>query len=108
MTEVIVRFTREGFHRWADAPEHRIYLRETHRHLFYVEASLEVFADDREVEFHDFLDFCQLHFPSGDFGNQSCEMLARGLVEKITRQYPNRRVSVGVFEDGEVGARVTG
>jgi hypothetical protein len=106
--EIIVRFAVEGFHQWSDATSRRDYLRALHRHLFHVEASVEVTADDREIEFHDFLDFCRAVFPGGNMGGQSCEMMARGLVEKITRHYGQRRVTVAVFEDGEVGARVTG
>jgi hypothetical protein len=105
--EIVVRFTVEGWHRWPDAPPPRAYLAARHRHVFHVEAGLEVYADDREIEFHDFLDFCRAALPGGEFGGQSCEHLARALLEKITRRYPGRRVLIGIFEDGEVGARVT-
>lgn len=107
MTDVIVRFTREGWHYWADAPSERAYLGFSHRHLFHVEVSVAVTGDNREIEFHDLLDFCKANFPEGDYGGQSCEMLARGLGEQITLQFPKRSVTVAVFEDGEVGARVT-
>jgi hypothetical protein len=106
-TEVLVRFTREGFHQWADAPPHRAYLAHRHRHLFFVEVMVEVRRDDREIEFHDLLDYCRSLFPGGDLGGASCEQVARALWEAITQRYPGRRVTVGVFEDGEVGARVT-
>lgn len=106
-TEVIVRFTREGFHCWPDAPPHRAYLAERHRHLFHIEVALEVFEHDREIEFHDLLDFCRQQFPGGEMGSASCEQMAKRLAENITRRFSGRRVSVGVFEDGEVGARVT-
>jgi len=66
-----------------------------------------VFEDDREVEFHDFLDFCKAEFMGGQLAGFSCEHLARGLGTKITRAYVGRRVMVSVFEDNEVGARVT-
>ena len=105
--EIIVRFTSEGWHHYPDAPMERAYLAYLHRHLFHVEASIEVLHDDREIEFHDFLDFCRAAFPTGRLGAQSCEMLARDLANKITLQWSDRRVIVSVFEDGEVGARVS-
>jgi hypothetical protein len=104
--EIVVRFTVEGFHQWSGAPAHRAYLGTPHRHLFHVEAAIEVTADDREIEFHDFLDFCRQAFTGGNMGGQSCEMMARGLVKQITHRYEGRCVTVSVFEDGEVGARV--
>lgn len=105
----VVHFQTLGFHRWPDAPEHRAYLRDRHRHLFYVEVSLEVFHNEREVEFHDLLQFCEDTFgfkiiPNADVLGKSCETMAEELIEKITRQFGNRRVKVSVFEDGEVGA----
>lgn len=104
MTEIIVRFQVEGWHCWPGAPDHRAYLRTPHRHMFHVDVSMPVGHDDREVEFHDLLDFCRAAMPPGDYGHRSCEMLARELYQKITRRY-TRRAVVSVFEDGEVGAR---
>lgn len=106
-TDIVVRLTFEGFHRWPGAPDHRAYLRDSHRHLFHVEARVEVHHDDRELEFHDVQGFLREVLPHGDLGARSCEMLARELVNAITRRYGERRVRVGVFEDGEVGAEVT-
>lgn len=108
LTHVVIRFVQEGFHRWVNAPELRAYLAQRHRHLFHVEVALQVFDEDREVEFHDLLDFCKAAFPTGDFGGRSCETLAKDLQNTITCRYPNRQVIVSVFEDGEVGARVSG
>lgn len=106
-SEIVVRFTAEGWHCWPQAPDRRAYLRQSHRHLFHVEARLQVLHNDREVEFHDLLDFCRENFPSGDLGSRSCEMLASGLLDKIKDRHAGRSVSVGVFEDGEVGAVVS-
>lgn len=105
-TEIIIRFTAEGFHHWPGAPEKRAYLADSHRHLFYVEVALEVFKQDREVEFHDLLDLSRDYFGTGDFGAQSCETLAHNLLRVIIEDFPGRDVAVSVFEDNEVGARV--
>jgi hypothetical protein len=112
MIKTVIRFDTVGWHFWKDAPDSRAYLRDSHRHLFKIEVHLQVFHDDRDIEFHDLLDFCKNEFGALDpkvkggidFGGQSCEALARKLYWKIVLQYPNRKVTVGVFEDGEVGA----
>ncbi len=107
-TMISVRFSFVGFHRWPAAPSSHEYLASRHRHRFEVEARVEVFEDDREIEFHDFLDFCRSGLAEGDWGSASCEMMAAGLARTIVAEYPGRDVSVAVFEDGEVGAICTG
>ena len=102
----VVRFTREGWHRWPGATPERMYLASSHRHLFFVEVEIEVKHDDREIEFHDLLDFCKAQFPTGDFGAASCEMLGAELGRTIQYRWPCRALTVGVFEDNEVGAKV--
>lgn len=104
--EIVVRFSVEGFHRWPGAPGNRYYLANIHRHLFYLEVTLAVTHDDREVEFHDLLDFCRVEFPGGDMGFMSCEMMARNLLTKIAQRWDGRAICVSVFEDNEVGAMV--
>lgn len=66
---------------------------------------MEVRHEEREIEYHDLLDFCKGHFPGGDMGTQSCETMARTLATKIAVRYPKRQITVSIFEDGEVGAR---
>jgi len=106
-TLATVRFTSEGLHQWLGAPKNRYYLAFPHRHLFHVEAQVQVFHDDREIEFQDLLDFCLGVFPSGDLGTSSCEMLAKGLFSKLVSRYgADRYICVSVFEDGEMGATV--
>lgn len=106
-TVAIVRFQKEGFHMWSDAPPARSYLAQRHRHMFHVEAQIALKHDEREIEFHDFLDFCKANFPGGELGSQSCETMARKLIDLIYRKWPYRAISVSVFEDSEVGAIVS-
>jgi len=106
VTWASVCFTREGWHCWPAAPEHRAYLRASHRHLFHVEVRITVTHHDREIEYHDLLDFCRGQFPGGDLGPQSCEALAARLRAAVMQQWPGRRCGVHVFEDGECGAIV--
>lgn len=103
---ITVRFQVEGWHHWPDAPEHRAYLGRDHRHMFHVEVSVPVAEDDREIEFHDLLDFARIRFGGGQMGGQSCEMMARDLCRRVTVRY-DRPATVRVFEDGEVGATVS-
>lgn len=96
----------EGWHAWPAAPEPRAYLATPHRHLFKVLVELEVFHDDREIEFHDLLDFVRSLLPGPNLGAQSCEMMAKSLGHSIRSRWPGRDCLVSVSEDGEVGARV--
>lgn len=103
---IIVRFAVEGFHNWPDAAGDRSYLAARHRHMFHVEVQIAVTHNDREIEFHDFLDFCKANCAKGELGAYSCEDIAEDLINKITLWRSGRKVIVKVFEDGEVGARL--
>lgn len=105
-TEIVIRFTAEGFHYWPGASGERDYLGARHRHLFHVAAGIDVTHDDREIELHDFLDECKGLWPGPELGSWSCERIAREIVNDIERRY-GRSCWVEVFEDGEVGARVS-
>jgi hypothetical protein len=104
---ICVKFEVVGFHHWPQAEGQRQYLRYKHRHKFYYKVWLGVFADDREIEFHDFMEWCQAEVRLEHFETRSCEALARDLLEKITARFSGRSVSVQVFEDNEVGAEVS-
>lgn len=106
----------EGTHFYGEAPDEVAYLRESHRHMFGIRAEVEVFHDDREVEFimmKHFLDSCltkNYHWCSVrrlfDFGRTSCEMIATCLVGELRVKYGERNITVTVDEDGENGAVV--
>jgi hypothetical protein len=104
-TFAIVRFRVPGIHYWPGPPKHRQYLLNAHRHLFHVECGIEVKHNDREIEFQDLLDRAQHKFMLG--GRMSCEMAAKGLLKHLQKRFPERRMYVDVFEDGECGARIT-
>lgn len=106
MTTIWVNYMFEGFHRWETAPTHRQYLRSRHRHLFYVRAEIQVFENDREIEFHDFIDFCKEHLNDVPYLANSCEHMAHHLLDAIIKKHPDRWVKVSVSEDNEVGATV--
>jgi hypothetical protein len=109
-TDIWVTFDKVGFHRYPDAPEEVSYLRETHRHVFMFKVEIQVFHDDREIEFHMFKNWLTSLYEGGDLqvDYKSCEMLAQELIDKIVLKYncSMRTVAVTVSEDGECGATV--
>ena len=50
---IFVTFQKEGLHKWPDAIDHPgvEFLANEHRHMFHFRVDLQVFHDDREVEF---------------------------------------------------------
>lgn len=107
-TNIVMRFTFEGFHHWPDAEGARAYLGHPHRHLFHVEIKMSVRHADREVEFHDLRDLGRSWLPEGSqFGGQSCETIGSILLGKLQARFGmDRAYVVSIFEDGEVGAEV--
>ena len=67
---------------------------------------LQVFHDDREVEF--ILFKRELEKLYGDsvleIDHKSCEMLAEDLAKYVDDHYPGRKMKISVSEDGENGA----
>lgn len=107
-TKIWITFAIPGIHCYPDAPEDVAYLRSPHRHLFKFKVTLSVFHDDREVEFHQLLNWCRAQY-QGDLtvDYKSCEMIARELAYKLTCYSATPRyIEVEVSEDGECGAVV--
>ena len=113
-TWVVVRHRFDALHHWPNAPVHRAYLGQDHRHLFHVEMRIQVFDDDRALEFHDILKKLQREWcvpgtradGMNDIGAMSCEMVAKSILSAARREYDKRAMKVSVFEDGENGAIV--
>lgn len=103
-----VTFQRAGFHRYPDAPDDVRYLALKHRHLFKFKVGIEVFHDDREIEFHQFLSWLEnLYGSILVLDYRSCEMIADDLAREIQSRYPNRDLEIEVSEDGECGVSAT-
>lgn len=126
MTRFIrVKTQFEGLHRWPKAPAPDDYLRSPHRHLFVVEADIEVFHDDREVEINEATRWLDTIIPGFadqipatpgadprcaplDFGTRSCEELAALTAEAILNRFGrDRSLRCAVLEDGILGAGVS-
>jgi hypothetical protein len=106
---VWAKLTFEGWHSWPDAPEHRFYLRSSHRHLFHVTVEVPVTHDNRQIEFHDLLDKAKVAVADlpRSLGSMSCEQIAVHIGERVRETMVVPWVNVVVSEDGEVGASVT-
>lgn len=97
-----------GFHRWPEAPDHRAYLRDKHRHQFEVTAWVVVDHAARQVEFHDLRTLITswwLRTPD-DRGASSCEAMADDLAAFLSEQCHLTVAEVQVSEDGYDGARI--
>ena len=107
---VKIKSNFEGYHKWSKAPDDISFLRNLHRHIFYVIATIEVFEDDREIEFFQCKRFIKtvtstMLVKLGD--RVSCEQMAEYLRYKLHLRYSDRRyVKVEVNEDNENGSIV--
>lgn len=106
-----VTLSREGVHRYPAALTDPAlsevkFLGYDHRHVFHIRADLEIFHEDREVEFILFKRWLESLFVDStlQLDYKSCEMIADDLAEKIHDKYPNRKIKISVSEDGENGS----
>jgi hypothetical protein len=110
MKMIWVTFQKKGLHKYPQAATEETladvsYLGSIHRHLFKFKVSIEVFHDDRELEFHQFLNWLESLYEEStlslDF--MSCEMIADKLWAEISKKFPGRNGVIEVSEDGECG-----
>lgn len=105
--QVVVKLQVEGIHQWKDCNINEVsFLKHPHRHIFYIECKKEVTDDNRQIEIiclkRRILAYLHVKYCVGvcQFGNKSCEMLAKELVKKFQLSY------CSVLEDNENGAEV--
>ena len=113
-----VKFKKEGIHKYPaalDDPKLATgdwddvsFLGYPHRHIFHFRVSIEVFHDDRDIEFIQFKRWLERCYDTGvlvlDY--KSCEMISDDLYEQVKAKYPNRDVTIEVSEDDENGSVV--
>lgn len=103
---IFVTFQKEGIHCYPDAPEGVEFLQHPHRHMFHFRVDIEVWHNDRDIEF--ILFKRELESLYGDnileLDYQSCEMMGNDLAAYIQETYPGRDLKIEVSEDGENGA----
>ena len=110
-----VTFAKEGIHKYPAAledPELKEveFLGYPHRHMFHFKVEIEVFHDDRDIEFILFkreLESLYNRHGAMSLYYKSCEMIARDLAKYIHTKYPGRSLSISVAEDNENGCRLT-
>lgn len=113
-----VTFRKEGIHcypaaltdpKLATGDEYDVsFLGHPHRHIFHFKVWIEIFHDDRDIEFIQFKRWCE-NLYSNDvikLDHKSCEMISDDLYLQIANQYPNRDVWISVSEDGENGSEI--
>lgn len=107
-SSIKVTFQWSGVHQWPMAKGRHEYLKHPHRHLFKGMAKIQVFNQDRELEFFEVLDY--IHEQLGSYRmlhTHSCEYVAQDLIVRLMEKYgPDRDIEVEIMEDGENGAVV--
>ena len=134
-----VTFRKEGVHMYPGADsdpklatgdwDDVSFLGVPHRHIFHFRVRIEVFHNDRDIEFIQFKRWLERLY-SGEGANtasstegseeqsstngqvlvldyKSCEMISDELFEKIADRYPGRTIRIEVSEDGENGSDTT-
>lgn len=116
---IFVKFRKEGIHKYpvaltdpmlATGDEYDVsFLGYLHRHIFHFTVSIEVFHDDRDIEFIQFKRWLEELYSEKtlELDYKSCEMIAIALAEEINKIYPKRAIEITVSEDGENGATLT-
>jgi hypothetical protein len=94
----------EGFHSYPDAPDEVAFLRAEHRHMFHFRVYIEVFHDDRDIEFFMFKRHVEKMIEHITINHKSCEMISDDLYNAIRAEYPNRAITIEVSEDLENGS----
>lgn len=114
--KIWVTFQKEGIHKYPAALDDPnlatggwddvSFLGYPHRHMFHFRVGIEVFHDDRDIEFIQFSRWLQRLYADGtlELDYRSCEMISDALAEMIGEKYPGRKIWIDVSEDGENGS----
>lgn len=117
--KIWVTFRKEGIHRYpaaatdpmlCTAGEYDVsFLANVHRHIFHFRVGIDVFHNDRDIEFIQFKRWLENLYSQDtlDLDFKSCEMIADDLYTQIADRYPDRAVWIEVSEDGENGCLIT-
>ena len=114
-----VTFRKEGLHKYPAAlddpklatgkADDVSFLGYLHRHIFHFKVAIQVFHDDRDIEFIQFKRWCEGLYNDGvlELDFKSCEMISDDLYLRIATRYPGRNVRIEVSEDGENGCEIS-
>jgi len=113
--QIWVTFRKEGIHCYPAAATDPLlntageydvsFLANPHRHIFHFCVAIDVFHNDRDIEFIQFKRWLENLYAQSTLALdwKSCEMIADDLYIQIAERYPNRNVTIEVSEDGENG-----
>lgn len=116
--QIWITFQKEGIHRYpaaetdpqlATGDEYDVsFLAHPHRHTFHFRVAIDVYHNDRDIEFIQFKRWCERLYSQGiiQLDYKSCEMIANDLYLQIASKYPGRFVTIEVSEDGENGCSI--
>ena len=117
--QIWVTFRKEGVHCYpaaatdpqlATGDEYDVsFLASPHRHIFHFRVWIDVFHNDRDIEFIQFKRWLENLYKDGvlQLDYKSCEMIADDLYVQIAARYSGRCVIIEVSEDGENGCSIT-
>ena len=117
--QIWVTFRKEGIHCYPAAAtdpalstgnEYDVsFLGMPHRHIFHFRVWIDVFHNDRDIEFIQFKRWLENLYADGilQLNYKSCEMIADDLYTQIAARYPKRVVKIEIAEDGENGCSIT-
>jgi len=112
---IFVTFQKEGIHCYpaaatdpalATGDKYDVsFLGSPHRHIFHFRVAIDVFHNDRDIEFIQFKRWLENLYKDAILAldYKSCEMMADDLYVQIAGRYPGRDVTIEVSEDGENG-----
>ena len=113
-----VTFQKEGVHMYPGADtdpklatgewDDVSFLGIPHRHIFHFRVRIEVFHNDRDIEFIQFKRWLERLYATDvlQLDHKSCEMISDDLYTQISAKYPGRFVEIEVSEDGENGSTI--
>ena len=118
--KIWVTFRKEGIHCYpAAATDPKLntageydvsFLANPHRHIFHFRVSIDVWHNDRDIEFIQFKRWLESLYSGNnsvlELDFKSCEMIADDLYTQIAGRYPKRAVWIEVAEDGENGCLI--
>lgn len=108
MKQIKVVTSFRGFHCWPDAVPEVEFLKHKHRHVFNIEARIQVTENDRELEYFMVQNFIDAIINEAVLGTDqsasSCETMAEIVLDYLEAKYPSRKISVEINEDGENGS----
>lgn len=118
--KIWITFRKEGIHCYpAAATDPKLntageydvsFLASPHRHIFHFRVWIDVWHNDRDIEFIQFKRWLVSLYRGSDsvleLDYKSCEMIADDLYIQITGRYPGRNIWIEVSEDGENGCLI--